>query len=69
VLKPFDPVELVARVRTVMRRAADLRGASPLTGLPGNHRIETEIAHRLAAGQPIAVAYVDLSDFKSYNDH
>lgn len=69
VLKPFDPDELVARIRTVMRRAADLRGASPLTGLPGNHRIETAIAHRLGAGQQIAVAYVDLNDFKSYNDH
>lgn len=69
VLKPFDPMELVARVRTTMRRAADLRGASPLTGLPGNHRIETEIARRLEQGQEIAVAYVDLNNFKSYNDH
>lgn len=69
VLKPFDPMELIARVQTTLRRAADLRGASPLTGLPGNHRIETEIARRLAASAPIAVAYVDLNDFKSYNDH
>jgi PleD family two-component response regulator len=69
VLKPFDPMELVARVQTTLRRAADLRGASPLTGLPGNHRIETEIARRLADGLPTAVAYVDLNDFKSYNDH
>ncbi|CAN5434259.1 hypothetical protein BH23ACT9_BH23ACT9_20730 [soil metagenome] len=69
VLKPFDPMELVARVRTVMRRASDLRGASPLTGLPGNHRIETEIARRLEHEQDIAVAYVDLNDFKSFNDH
>lgn len=52
-----------------MRRAADLRGASPLTGLPGNHRIETEIARRLEQGQDVAVAYVDLNNFKSYNDH
>jgi diguanylate cyclase (GGDEF)-like protein len=69
VLKPFDPMELVARVRTVMRRASDLRGASPLTGLPGNHRIETEIARRLEQHESIAVAYVDLNDFKSFNDH
>ena len=69
VLKPFDPMELVARVRTTMRRAAELRGASPLTGLPGNHRIESEIARRLDQGQDIAVAYVDLNNFKAYNDH
>ena len=69
VLKPFDPMELVARVRTTMRRAADLRGASPLTGLPGNHRIESEIARRLQQGLDLAVAYVDLNNFKPYNDH
>ena len=69
VLKPFDPMELVARVRTTLRRAQDLRGSSPLTGLPGNHRIEQEIARRLAEGEHIAVAYVDLNDFKAYNDH
>ncbi len=69
VLKPFDPMELVARVQTTLRRAHDLRGASPLTGLPGNHRIETEIARRLADDRRIAVAYVDLNDFKAYNDH
>ena len=69
VLKPFDPMELVARVRTVLRRAAELRGASPLTGLPGNHRIESEISRRLDEGVPFAVGYADLNDFKSYNDH
>ena len=69
VLKPFDPMELVARVRTTLRRAQDLRGSSPLTGLPGNHRIEQEIARRLAEGEVFAVAYADLNEFKAYNDH
>jgi diguanylate cyclase (GGDEF)-like protein len=69
VLKPFDPTELVARVRTTLRRSGDLRATSPLTGLPGNHRIEQEVARRLADGEEIAVAYADLSDFKAYNDH
>ncbi len=69
VLKPFDPQELVARVRTTLRRAAELRATSPLTGLPGNHRISAELARRLAAGTPLAVIYADLNDFKAYNDH
>lgn len=69
ILKPFDPMELVARVRTTLRRAHDLRGASPLTGLPGNHRIDSEIRRRLDGQELLAVAYVDLNDFKSYNDH
>jgi DNA-binding response OmpR family regulator len=51
VLKPFDPVELIARVRTTLQRAAELRATSPLTGLPGNHRIGIEISRRLAAGE------------------
>jgi diguanylate cyclase (GGDEF)-like protein len=68
VLKPFDPIELVARVRTTLRRASDLRSTSPLTGLPGNHRIDAELRRRLADREPLAVLYADLNDFKSYND-
>jgi diguanylate cyclase (GGDEF)-like protein len=68
VLKPFDPIELVARVRTTLQRAAELRATSPLTGLPGNHRIQLEIARHLAAEEPLAVIYADLNDFKAFND-
>ena len=68
VVKPFDPVELVARVRTMLRRSRDLRAVSPLTGLPGNHVITEHLAQRMAAGRPTAVLYADLNDFKSYND-
>ncbi|CAN5880357.1 hypothetical protein BH23ACT8_BH23ACT8_07730 [soil metagenome] len=68
VLKPFDPVELVARVRTTLRRSADLVATSPLTLLPGNHRIGEAIAVRLARRAPVAVIYADINDFKAYND-
>jgi DNA-binding response OmpR family regulator len=68
VLKPFDPAELVARVRTTLRRTLELRAASPLTGLPGNHLITRELARRLGRGEALAVVYVDLNDFKSLND-
>ena len=68
VAKPFDTLELLARVRTVLRRTADVREVSPLTGLPGNHRIDAEIASRAGRGLPYAVCYVDLDEFKSYND-
>src|SRR4029450_13190101 len=43
IIKPFDPMELVARVKTTLRRASEMRSLSPLTGLPGNNRIEQEI--------------------------
>ena len=68
IVKPFETLELVARVRTTLRRTADVRSASPLTGLPGNHRIEAEIARRAAAGVPYAVCHADLDEFKSFND-
>ncbi len=68
IVKPFDTLELVARVRTTLRRTAEARSMSPLTGLPGNHRIDTEIARRASSGASYAVCHVDLDDFKSFND-
>ena len=68
VVKPFDGAELVARVRSTLRRTADARDVSPLTGLPGNSRIELEIRSRAGDGRPYAVGHVDLDEFKSFND-
>jgi DNA-binding response OmpR family regulator len=68
IIKPFDTLELVARVRSTLRRNAEMRAVSPLTGLPGNQRINEEIAARAASGPPIAVCHVDLDNFKTFND-
>ena len=68
IVKPFDTLELLARVRTTLRRTEEARAVSPLTGLPGNHRIQAEIAARAAAGTPYAVCHADLDEFKSFND-
>ena len=42
--------------------------ANPLTRLPGNVTIETEILARIQKKTPFAVLYVDLNSFKAYND-
>lgn len=69
IIKPFDPLELVARVRSTLRRVREMRSTSPLTGLPGNLRIDDEIRVRAQQGTPFAVCYADLDNFKAYNDH
>jgi diguanylate cyclase (GGDEF)-like protein len=66
--KPFDPMELVARVKTTLRRSREMRAVSPLTGLPGNVQIEGEIRRRAADGETFGVLWLDLDNFKAYND-
>jgi diguanylate cyclase (GGDEF)-like protein len=68
IAKPFDTLELAARVRSTLRRNTEARAVSPLTGLPGNVRIDQELAGRVAGRQPFAVAYFDLDNFKAFND-
>ena len=69
IIKPFDPIELLARVKGTLRRAREMRNLSPLTGLPGNIRIQEEIERMVQDEQPFAVLYCDLDNFKGYNDH
>ena len=53
IVKPFDTPELLARIRGVLRRSRDMRTQSPLTGLPGNVRIEEEIDARVDARRTV----------------
>jgi diguanylate cyclase (GGDEF)-like protein len=69
IIKPFDPVELLARVKGTLRRAREMRALSPLTGLPGNIRVQEEIRRRVTEEQPFALLYADLDHFKAYNDN
>jgi diguanylate cyclase (GGDEF)-like protein len=69
IVKPFDTPELLARIRGVLRRSRDMRAQSPLTGLPGNVRIEEEIDGRVERAVPFAILYADLDHFKAFNDH
>jgi len=68
IIKPFDPIELLARVKGTLRRAKEMRNLSPLTGLPGNIRIQEEIERQVRDEQNFAVLYCDLDNFKAYND-
>jgi diguanylate cyclase (GGDEF)-like protein len=68
VVKPFEPKELLARIRMILRRSACDLEANPLTRLPGNVSIMNELDRRLSGKQLFAVCYADLDKFKAYND-
>lgn len=66
--KPFEMAELMARIRTLLRRTRLGLEANPLSRLPGNVTIENEILKRIEARSRFAVLYIDLNEFKAYND-
>ena len=68
VVKPFEPKELLARIRMVLRRTKRDLEANPLTRLPGNVTILNELSKCIEKKSPYAVCYVDLDKFKAYND-
>lgn len=72
IIKPFETLELASRIKRVRYRHMELRDVSPLTGLPGNTRIMSEIALRVSrnldGGPAFAVCYLDVDTFKAIND-
>lgn len=68
IVKPFEPKELLARIRMILRRTERDLEANPLTRLPGNVSILNELSRRIDSELPFAVCYIDLDKFKAYND-
>lgn len=68
IIKPFNQREMLSRVVNTLRRIDRNRGASPLTGLPGNLEIQREISSRIEKNELFAAVYLDLDNFKAYND-
>jgi diguanylate cyclase (GGDEF)-like protein len=68
VTKPWKSKELVLRVRNHLQWAKTQRAVSPLTGLPGNLSIVAERQRRVEAGEAFAVMFLDLDNFKAFND-
>jgi len=71
---PFDdfvshPVrypELFSRIELSLQRIKRIFDNNPLTKLPGNTSIQLSIERAL--GKPMAVCYIDINNFKPYND-
>jgi len=68
ITKPFNPRELISRVKNTLLRIDRNRWANPLTGLPGNMEIQAEINYRIANELLFSVLYLDVDNFKAYND-
>lgn len=59
-------------IREMMRKIQESQqlclDASPLTRLPGNIAIEQVLKEKMVQGEKFALCYIDLDDFKAYND-
>ena len=66
--KPFELEEVKVRLESALtRRQWDLF-SHPLTHLPGSPAIEEEVWKRLRIGSSFSFAYIDIDNFKAYND-
>jgi len=68
ITKPFERRELLVRVHNLIEWGRLQRDANPLTGLPGNVSIEAELNRRIREEEPFVFLYVDLDNFKPFND-
>ncbi len=66
--QPIDKEILYYNIKNIMRLLNSNRMVSPLTGLPGNVQIQAEMKKRLSNKQEFAMLYIDLDNFKAYND-
>lgn len=66
--KPVDEEYLYHTIKNLGRLLSINRTISPLTGLPGNVQIHAELKKRLTKKEEFAVLYIDLDNFKAYND-
>ena len=66
--KPVDADYLYYTLKNLNRLLIMNRRISPLTGLPGNVQIHAELKKRLSNKEEFAVLYLDLDNFKAYND-
>lgn len=66
--KPFDLAELHARMDVLLKRVQKMISVNPLTRLPGSPSIQEEVESQIRIGHKFGVAYIDVDNFKAYND-
>lgn len=68
-VKPYSNEELLLRVKNVLDWGQKQKDANPLTGFSGNKAIEKELSLLLNRDQSFAFLYIDIDNFKAYNDY
>ena len=66
--KPVDTEYMYYTIKNLDRLLKMNRRISPLTGLPGNVQIHAELKKRITNSEEFSVLYLDLDNFKAYND-
>lgn len=66
--KPVDTEYIYYTIKNLDRLLKMNRRISPLTGLPGNVQIHAELKKRITNKEEFSVLYLDLDNFKAYND-
>ena len=66
--KPLNEEYFSYTIQNISRLISANRCISGLTGLPGNVQIANEMQRRMSSHKLFAVLYMDLDNFKAYND-
>ena len=65
---PVDEQYIYYTIQNVLNLIYINRRVSPLTGLPGNVQIQAELKKHFSSQEAFAMMYLDLDNFKAYND-
>jgi len=68
-IKPYSNDELLLRVNNVLDWGQKQKDANPLTGVSGNKAIKSKLEELIERAEPFAFLYVDIDNFKAYNDY
>ena len=68
IIKPIDFEYFYYTIVNIVKLLDTNRTVSPLTGLPGNVQIHAELKKKIANKEDFSVLYLDLDNFKAYND-